>query len=326
MPGRKFDTLATDPPLCLIEGNWMTESHLIRGRMESNWGRASEFGGDKAIRRATSKGPVFAAELDTDDYLTLRGDIQAATFGNCLIVEPQRQGYTQDFRVTIDQALRDKGLRHADLIEWHHGGIGHRADGSLLLDTGLIKLPPMTKGEIGDTSTARTTHLAQQRSYRVCGRCHKPDARLKCTCLAVYYCDTKCQREDLPVHRIVCTDMIPKEITLIQRQIQKHKANHGQFTMEVARLELVHTETHVKLGDLLRISGRSTNKRGSEEHYFQALKDITRLKKQAFLVERPSLLYHLRTDQAASHLGLGCLYRDQHFFDKASKQLTQAMI
>ena len=33
----KFDTLATDPPLCLIEGNWMTESHFIRGRMESKW-------------------------------------------------------------------------------------------------------------------------------------------------------------------------------------------------------------------------------------------------------------------------------------------------
>ena len=161
-------------------------------RMESKWCRASEFVGDKAIRRATSKGPVFAVELDKDDYLTLRGDIQAATFGNCLIVEPQRQGYTQDFRFKVDQALRDKGLRKADLIEWHHGGIGHRADGSLLLDTRRIKPPPMTRGEIGDTSTARTTHLAQQRLYRVCGRCHKPDARLKCTCFSVYYCDTKC--------------------------------------------------------------------------------------------------------------------------------------
>jgi len=94
--------------------------------------------------------------------------------------------------------------------------------------------------------------------------------------------------------------------------------------MEVARLELAHKETHVKLGDLLRTSGLGTNQQGSEEHYFQALKDITRLKKRAFLIERPSLLYHLRTDQAASHLGLGCLYRDQHFYDKASKQLTQA--
>jgi len=89
-------------------------------------------------------------------------------------------------------------------------------------------------------------------------------------------------------------------------------------------LELVHTETHVKLGDLLRTSGLGTNQQGSEEHYFQALKDIARLKKRTFLVERPSLLYNLRTDQAASHLGLGCLYRDQHFFDKASEQLTQA--
>jgi len=263
-------------------------------------------------------------ELDKDDHLTLRGDIQAATFGNCLIVEPLRQGYAQDFRSTIDQALRDKGLHKAVLIEWHHGAIGHRADGSLLLNTGLIKTPLMMMEELGDTSTARTTYLTQQRSYRICGRCHKPEARLKCTCLSIYYCDTKCQREDLPVHRKICTDMIPKEINLIQRQIQKHKANHGQFTMKVARLELVHTETQVKLGDLLRTSGRGANQQGAEEHYSQALRDITRLKQQAFLVAGPSLLHHLRTDQAASHLGLGCLYRDQHLLDKASEHLTQA--
>ena len=207
--------------------------------MEPKWYRASEFRGDKATRRATPKGPVFAVELDRDDYMTLRGDIQAATFGNCLIVEPLRQGYTQDFRFKIDQALRGIGLQKKDLIEWHHGGIGHLADGSLILNTGLIKPPPRTNGEFGDTNTARTTHLAQQRSYRVCGRCHKPDARLKCTCLSVYYCGTKCQREDLPSHRKVCTDMILKEITLIQRQLQMHEANHRQFTIEVARLKLV---------------------------------------------------------------------------------------
>jgi len=118
--------------------------------------------------------------------------------------------------------------------------------------------------------------------------------------------------------------MIRKEITLIRRQIQKHKDGHGQFTMEVARLELIHTETHVKLGDLLRTSGRGTNQQNSEEHYLQALKEVTRLKQQVFLIERPSLHYHLRADQAASHLGLGCLYRDQHLLDKASEQLTQA--
>jgi len=234
--------------------------------MEAKWCRASEFAG-KVIRKANSKGPVFAVELDKDDHLTLRGDIQAATFGNCLIVEPLRQGYTHEFRSKLDQALRDRGLHNADLIEWHHGAIGHRADGSLLLETGLIKTSPMMRGGIGDTSTARPTHLAQQRTYRVCGSCHKPEARLKCTCLSIYYCDTECQRADLPVHRKVCTDMIHKEITLIRRQIQEHKADHGQFTMEVARLELILTETHVKLGDLLRTSGRGINQQGSEEHY-----------------------------------------------------------
>ena len=278
----KFDTLETDPPLYLVEGNWMTESHFIRGRMEPKWHSAFEFRGNSDARRTTPKRPVFAVELDTDDYLTLRGGIQAATFGNCLIVEPHRQGYTQDFRFKIDQALRGKGLQKTDLIEWHHEGIGHRADGSLLLDTGFIKLPLRTTGDYGDRKTARTPHHPQQRSYRVCGRCHKPDARLKCACFSTYYCDTKCQREDLPDHRKVCTDMTLKEITLIQRQLQKHKANHGQFTIEVARLELSSTETHVKLGDLLRSSGLGTNQQSSEEHYFQALKDIARLEKLTF--------------------------------------------
>jgi len=113
--------------------------------------------------------------------------------------------------------------------------------------------------------------------------------------------------------------MTLKEINLIQRQLQKHKASHWQFTIKVARLELLSTETHVKLGDLLRSSGLGTNQQGSEEHYLQALQDIARLEKLTFLVDRPHLLYNLRTDQAASHLGLGSLYRDQHLFDKASE-------
>jgi len=118
--------------------------------------------------------------------------------------------------------------------------------------------------------------------------------------------------------------MMPKEINHIQQRIKKHKANHGQFTIEVARLELIHIETRVKLGDLLRTSGRGANLQGAEKHYFQALRDTTRLTQQAFLIARPTLLLNLRTNQAASNLGLGCLYRDQHLLDKASGQLTQA--
>ena len=135
-------------------------------------------------------------ELDPDDYLTLRGGIKAATFGNCLIVEPHRQGYTQGFRFKIDQALRVRGLHKTDLIEWHHGGIGHRADVSLLLDTGRIKFPPRPTRDKGDSKTTQISHHPQQRSYQVCGRCHKPDARLKCACLSTHYCDTKCQRDE----------------------------------------------------------------------------------------------------------------------------------
>jgi len=158
-------------------------------------------------------------ELDTDDYLTLRGGIKAATFGNCLIVEPRRQGYTQDFRFKIDQALRGKGLQKAYIIEWHHGGVGHRLNGSLILDTGRIKSSQRTNRDQGDSNTTNTPLHPKQRVYRECGRCRKPDAKLKCACLATHYCDTQCQREDMPEHRQECAYMTLKEINLIQSQL-----------------------------------------------------------------------------------------------------------
>jgi len=184
-------------------------------------------------------------ELDTDDCLTLRGGIQTATFGNCLIVEPHRQGYTQDFRFNMDQALRRKNLLKTHIIEWHHGGIGHRADGSLILDTDRIKLPQKTNREPREAPTTKTPPRPKQEVYLECGRCRKPDAKLKCACLATHYCDTRCQREDMPDHRQKCTHMTLKDVHLIHNQLDQHKANHGQFTIEVTRLELVLTERHM---------------------------------------------------------------------------------
>jgi len=78
----KFDTLETDPPLYEIGGNWMTESHFIREGPKSRWHRTFEARGINKPKRRTSQGPVLAVELDTDDCLTLRGGIKAATFGN----------------------------------------------------------------------------------------------------------------------------------------------------------------------------------------------------------------------------------------------------
>jgi len=118
--------------------------------------------------------------------------------------------------------------------------------------------------------------------------------------------------------------MTLKEAHLIQSQLDQHKANHGQFTIEVARLELVLTETHVKLADLLRSSGIGINQQGSEDQYLQALQRVARLVLLAFIQERPSLLHNLKIDQAAAHLGLGSLYRDQHSLDKASDHLIKA--
>jgi len=74
----KFDILETDPPLCGIGGNWMTESHFIWGKTEPKWHRTFEFRGINEVKRKTPKGPVFAVELDTDDYLTQRGQLTKA--------------------------------------------------------------------------------------------------------------------------------------------------------------------------------------------------------------------------------------------------------
>jgi len=124
----------------------------------------------------------------------------------------------------------------------------------------------------------------------------------------------------MPDHRQKCTHMILKDAHLIQNQLD----HHGQFTIEVARLELVLTETHVKLADLLRSSGIGINQRGSEDQYLQALQRVARLVTLTFTQERPSLLHNLKIDQAAAHLGLGSLYRNQHSLDKASDHLIRA--
>ena len=100
--------------------------------------------------------------------------------------------------------------------------------------------------------------------------------------------------------------MILKEI--IQSQLKQHNDTHGKFTVQVAKQELLLTETHVKIADLLRTSRLGTNQEQSEHHYIQALQRVAGLVSQTFLKQRPSLLYNLRTDQVAAHLGLGCLY------------------
>jgi len=51
---------------------------------------------------------------------------------------------------------------------------------------------------------------------------------------------------------------------------------------------------------------------------------VARLESLTFLEKRPSLLYNLRTDQVAAHLGLGCLYQDQKPDQEAMEQSTKA--
>ena len=117
--------------------------------------------------------------------------------------------------------------------------------------------------------------------------------------------------------------MILKEINLIQSQLKQQKDTHGKFTIEVAKQELLLTETRVKIADLFRSSRLGTNQKESEYHY-QALQRVARLESPTFLETRPALLYNLRTDQVAVHLGLGSLYRDQKLDQKAMEQLTNA--
>ena len=78
-------------------------------------------------------------------------------------------------------------------------------------------------------------------------------------------------------HRQKCTHMTLKDINLIQSQLQQHQATHGQFTIEVAKQELLLNETHVKLADLLRTSKRGTNLEESEFHHRQAFHGEARL-------------------------------------------------
>jgi len=207
--------------------------------------------------------------------------------------------------------------------------VGHRADGSLILDTTQIKPPRWAASGQGgqESETPEYTRISpqpQEREYRDCGRCRKPAAKLKCACLATHYCDIQCQREDMPVHRQICTHMILKEINLSQSQLKQHQETHGMFTVEVAKLELLLTEMHIKFADLLRTSRNGTNQEQSEHHYIQALQRVARLVSQTFLKQRPSLLYNLRTDQVAAHLGLGCLYRDQKLDQGAMEHLEKA--
>jgi len=114
--------------------------------------------------------------------------------------------------------------------------------------------------------------------------------------------------------------MILKEINLIQSQLKQYKDTHGKFTIEVAKQELLLTETQVKIADLLRSSGLGTNQKESEYHYLQALQRVARLESLTFLEKRPSLLYN----QVPAHLGLCSLYRDQKSDQKAMEQLTKA--
>ena len=69
----KFDTAETDPPLLGIGGNWMADFHFIWGQIDSKWHKAFEIQGVKKKFRNSLKGSVYAAELDSDHYMTLRG-------------------------------------------------------------------------------------------------------------------------------------------------------------------------------------------------------------------------------------------------------------
>ena len=118
--------------------------------------------------------------------------------------------------------------------------------------------------------------------------------------------------------------MILKDVHLIQHQLDQHRTNHGQFTIEVARQELVLTETHVKLADILRSSGLGINQPASEDQYLQAFQRISRLVTLTFIQERPSLRHNLKIDQVAAHLGLGSLFRDQQSLERALDHLNEA--
>jgi len=192
--------------------------------------------------------------------------------------------------------------------------VEHTADVSLDLDTRKINPPyhQATPGRGGRGSeNTWTGPQPQEREYRDCGRCWKPEAKLKCACLrlATHYCDPLCQRKDMPDHRQIFTHMILKEITTYQSQLCKHEASHSVFTIEVANLEAQLTGLHIKNGDLFRITKNRTKYEQSEHHYRQAIQILTRLIKKANLTQSSTLIDILLADQAGAYLGLDCLLR-----------------
>jgi len=91
----KFDTAETDPPLFEIGGNWMTGFHFIWEQKNFKWYRACEIPDVKKDIQELSEGIGLRCGTEyrwVPD--TPGGHSGSTTFGNCLIVEPHRQGYT----------------------------------------------------------------------------------------------------------------------------------------------------------------------------------------------------------------------------------------
>ena len=121
--------------------------------------------------------------------------------------------------------------------------------------------------------------------YRVCGNCNAPDAHVKCSCLAAYYCGLACQQAHILEHKHECTHLLCKSITKKRAVISRLQLQggsdgvasvelmlqHYQKSVELMVLEHELAQVHYKVGRLMMHSLQPAKYQEAEMHFTQAL-------------------------------------------------------
>ena len=89
----------------------------------------------------------------------------------------------------------------------------------------------------------------------MCCNCNAPDADVKCSCLAVYYCGLACQQAHILEHKHACTHLLFKSIKkkgAVISRLQVQGSSDGVASVELMVLEQ----------ELARVHGARGKRRG----------------------------------------------------------------
>jgi len=110
--------------------------------------------------------------------------------------------------------------------------------------------------------------------YRVCCNCNAPDADVKCSCLAVYYCGLGCQQAHILEHKHKCTHLLCRSIKkkgAVISRLQEQGSSDGVASVERMVLEQELASVHGKVGRLMMASLQPAKYQEAETHFKQAL-------------------------------------------------------